>query len=171
MATPERYQEMTTAVLKKAAAILTTTGFFAAAIFLAAILWMPANAAPSSTTLHVQPSMLLAFDKPQPPAPKLHLPDLPSLTDEDAAKTDLASVDLATELNSWTYTQSNNIDTLYVVYVYLKLKFIPLFNEYAALQYAQAASLRSFLLSFNNPVFTPAIDYLGFAHNVLSPYK
>jgi hypothetical protein len=97
----------TIAVLKKTAAILSTTGFFAAALFLAADLYSSANAAPTSTQIDVEPSLLLALDKPQRPAHKLHLPDVASLTDDELQiLAHLPAPDLTAELNGWTYTQA-----------------------------------------------------------------
>jgi hypothetical protein len=97
----------TTAVLKRAATLLTTTGFFAAAIFLAALVWRPAHAAPASAAGEVEQSVLLALDTPQRPSPKVHLPDPSQMTDEDRELlANLPAPDLATELNSWTYTAS-----------------------------------------------------------------
>jgi hypothetical protein len=107
MATLEQIDGKLMPSLKKAATILTMAGFCAAAAFLAFALWMPANAATSSTAMDSQSSLLLALDKPTPPLPKLRLSQ-PSTTVEEEGDmmAALASRDLASELNNWTYTAS-----------------------------------------------------------------
>jgi len=107
MATQERCNGKPIPSLKKAASILMVTGFFAAAVFLAVGLWLPANASPSTTTTEVQTSMLLALDKPQPPTPKLRLPQVSTTAEEDGDRmAAIVSQDLGSELNDWTYTAS-----------------------------------------------------------------
>jgi len=170
MAELERSNGKVSPMLKKAATLFTTTGFFAAVVFLAAVLWLPANAAPSSTAMDVQPSLLLALDKPEPPAPKPHVRDLPSLADEEVESSVLAPQDLVTELNDWTYTQSNGIDQLFGFYVTHNLHNIPVFNQAARLYYLEASMLRSFLSGFHNPLLTPALNYLSFVQNTFSTY-
>jgi len=105
--------------VKRTVTILTTVVFLAATAFLAVGLWLPANAAPSTSATDVQAS-LLALDKPHAPLPKLRLPQ-PSISADEEGEMMAAIVnrDLATELNDWTYTQSaftdiiNGFDSLF----------------------------------------------------------
>jgi hypothetical protein len=98
--------------LKKVATILTTVGFLAAAVFLAVGVLLPANAAPANTATDVQPSLLLALDKPQAPLPKLRLSQMPSTVDAEDAMAAIVNQHLTTELNNWTYTASAFTDII-----------------------------------------------------------
>lgn len=171
MAEPERSNGKLRAGLTKVVAIFATTAFFASAVFLVALFWLPSNAQSASTALDVQPSLLLALGKPQAPAPKTHLRDLPSLTDEESESSVLAPQDLVTELNDWTYTQSSGIDQLFVFYVTHNQHNIPAFNLAARLLYNEISLLRMFLSGLNNPFLTPQLNFLGFVQNTLSPYR
>jgi hypothetical protein len=106
MAPSEQYKRSLMPSLKKTVTIVTTAGFFAAAFFLAAGLWLPANAAPATTATD-EPSLLLALDTPNRPVPKLRLPDVSARADEEGdTVATIVNQDLATELNNWTYTLS-----------------------------------------------------------------
>ncbi|MHB1426573.1 MAG: hypothetical protein ACYC3I_25715 [Gemmataceae bacterium] len=162
--------------MKKAATLLTATGFFAAAVFLAFVLWSPANAAPSSTVIDVEPSLLLALDKPRPPAPKLHPRDLPTVTDDDMEMlANLPSPDLVTELNNWTYTQGNLGQDIFNFYA-AAYQFIVTFERQAIYNIAtllngELMSLQSFLYGINSPLagfLTPYINALSYVQNVYS---
>lgn len=178
MPTSKRNNGWLLPVLKKAATVLTTTGFFAAAVFLALILWLPGNDAPASTAVDVQPSLLLALDKPERPAPKVHLRELLSLTDEEVEMAaNLPSPDLATELNSWTYTQgaleaTSLIELLYIGYVLQDRHNIPIFNAFATFQFEFFSGLLKTLESLHNPLFASLEFWLqNFALPTLSPYR
>ncbi|MHB1426201.1 MAG: hypothetical protein ACYC3I_23805 [Gemmataceae bacterium] len=166
----------TIAVLKKAAAILTTIGFFAAAVFLAAILWMPAQAAPSNTVMEAESSLLFALDTPRRPTPKLHPRDLPTLTDNDMEMlADLPSPDLVTELNNWTYTQGNlgqDIFNFYAaVYQFINAFERQLIYNLATLLKNDILALQSFLGGPNSPfgaLLSPSINGLSYVQNVYS---
>lgn len=174
MPTINRFNGKMSAALKKAVTILTTTGFFAAAVFLAANLWLPANAAPPITELDVRPSLLLALDKPERPGSKLHLRDLPSLTDEEMdTLASLPSPDLVAQLNSWTYT-ANPVGDIFLIAVaqYLYEYYVDPRNLAAAYYYKSFANLETLYLlealGFHSSFLSTAISIFAPLTNALS---
>jgi hypothetical protein len=181
MATPTRYRGKVGTALKKAAAILTTTGFFAAAVVLAAILWLPANAAPASAAVENQTSLLFALDTPARPAAKVIASD--SLIAEDMELTSSLQPDLTTVLNSWTYTQSaaaganagsapfaSLIWMAYWDYVTSAAHTNALFNAIAHFQYLVVTGVLGILELFHSPFLNAIVFGLEGVQNLLSPY-
>jgi hypothetical protein len=178
MTTSEPSNGLASVLFKTAASLVTVTGFIAAAVFFVAFLWRPVNAAPSTTTMDVQPSLLLALDKPQPSAPKPQLPLLPSLADEERETAVVASSELVTELNNWTYTQSNLANQVFS-FAIAQAQIWQRFQGQAF--YAQNALLLNRALLFQTILNDFGISspfllswYIGvlrYEQNLLSPYR
>jgi hypothetical protein len=131
MAPSQQFKRKLILSLRKIATVFATAGFFAAALFLAAGLLLPASAAPSSTAMDVEPSLLLALDKPHAPLPKLHLPPVSATPEEERdMMAAIINQDLATELNNWTYTVSvfghiiNGYDGILVNFFSLQISIV-----------------------------------------------
>lgn len=166
---------MSRVLLKKAASIVTATSFLAAAVFFVGVLWLPANAASPSTEVEVQPSLLLALDTPQAPAAKVRVA---SLADEVREVGDIASPDLASELNGWTYTQGNFTDQ---IIQYNMAQYQLIYRNELNNLYTEVALLRNTALLYQTlltdlgfPVpgsLTNLINGLTYIENGLSPYR
>lgn len=176
MAASELRRTAASVLFKKTASICTALSFVAAAVFLVAVLWLPANAASSSSAVDTQPSFLLTLDKPQTPAPKLNPARLPSLTDAEREMLEARSPDLATELNSWTYTQSplGGLFTNFVLQQFF-------FTNAMHLLYVEVSWFKAFAL-FDQSIYqsmglpapgflTSVINDLTSIQNTLSPYQ
>jgi hypothetical protein len=162
-------------VFKKIASVFTVVSFLAAVVFFVGILWLPESAASSSTDVDVQPSLLLALDKPQPPTPKIRVA---SLADEIRDTNDLASPDLASELNGWTYTQSSLASQI-MAYNIAQMQLMArnqlntLYTDVSMLRNT-ALLLQTILTDFGQPIplfLTNAINVLTYVQNGLSAYR
>lgn len=175
MTTSKLCRNMASNVFKTTAALFTTIGFLAAAVFLVAVLWLPADAASTSSKVDVQPTLLLDIDKPKRPAPKLRLA---SLAEDVKEMPDRPSPELATELNSWTFTQGNLGQQL-GSYFAAQFALIERFELHAL--YTQVSLLLNFfrlesmiLHDFGLPVpvgLTGVINQLSSVQNSLSQFR
>jgi hypothetical protein len=176
MAASELRRTTASVVFKKTASIATAISFLAAAVFLVGVLWTPANAASSSAEVDVQPTLLLALDKPQPPAPKLRLASLTQ--DLKEIPDDLPSPELATELNNWTFTANNSVGLGLFLYtgvlqfqtnvilhgLFVELTFLKAFLQFEAGLFQQ-------LLGQVPAFLTMDINAISAAQNALSPWR
>lgn len=176
MAASELRRTTVSVLFKKTASIFTALSFVAAAVFLVAVLWLPANAASSSSAVDSQPSLLLTLDKPQTPAPKLNPNRLPSFTDDEKALVEAGSPDLVTELNNWTYTQSP-VSALFTNFVAQQFFFTnALHFLYVEVSWLKAFALfdQSIYQSLGLPVpgfLTTVINNLSSVQNTLSAFR
>ena len=83
-------------LLKRTVPVIVTGGFFVAALFLVGLVLNPVNAGTPNQE-GIETSLLFSVDQPVTPVPR-------TIQLEDETNGEAGPTDLATELNSWTFT-------------------------------------------------------------------